>query len=172
MPGLIHLYCGDGKGKTTAAVGLSVRAAGAGKRVVFAQFYKDGSSSEIGILEKLPNVTVLVCRKHFGFFKRMTDAEKAQAAQAYTALLTDAIAHAGDADLLVLDEVISACNHGSVPEAEVLSFLEGKPEGLELVLTGRNPSDALVQRADYITEMKKLKHPFDSGIPARRGIEY
>lgn len=173
MPGLIHIYCGDGKGKTTAAVGLSVRAAGAGKRVLFAQFFKDGSSSEIKILEQLPQVQTDICKTHYGFYKRMDEAERSQARRDYTALLEDVLEKAGDgADLLVLDEVVSACNHGMVPENRLLGFLEGKPKNLEVVLTGRGPSQALVAMADYVTEMKKEKHPFDRGIPARKGIEF
>lgn len=173
MPGLIHIYCGDGKGKTTAAVGLSVRAAGAGKRVLFAQFFKDGSSSEIKILEQLPQVQTDICKTHYGFYKRMDEVERGQARRDYTALLEDVLEKARDAaDLLVLDEVISACNHGMVPENRLLEFLEGKPKNLEVVLTGRGPSQALVAMADYVTEMKKEKHPFDRGIPARKGIEF
>ncbi len=87
MQGLIHLYCGDGKGKTTAAVGLSVRAAGAGKRVLFAQFLKDGSSSELNVLRALPNVEVACCEQNFGFFKAMDGQTKAAARLTYSALL-------------------------------------------------------------------------------------
>lgn len=173
MPGLIHIYCGDGKGKTTAAVGLTIRAAGAGKRVLFAQFFKNGNSSEIKILEQLQQVETDICRTHYGFYKRMNAEERCQAQQDYTALLGDALEKARcGIDLLVLDEVISACNHEIVPESCVRSFLEGKPEELEVVLTGRNPSEALLALADYVTEMKKGKHPYDRGVPARRGIEF
>lgn len=173
MPGLIHIYCGDGKGKTTAAVGLSVRAAGAGKRVLFTQFFKDGSSSEIKILEQLPQVRTDICKTHYGFYKRMDETERCQARRDYTALLEDALEKARDfAGLLVLDEVISACNHGMVPEDRLLAFLERKPKDLEVVLTGRSPSQALLALADYVTEMKKEKHPYDWGVPARKGIEF
>ncbi len=96
MQGLIHLYCGDGKGKTTAAVGLSVRAAGAGKRVLFAQFLKDGSSSELNILRALPNVEVACCTQNFGFFKAMDGQTKAAAQKAYSALLEDVMRKSAD----------------------------------------------------------------------------
>ena len=79
---------------------------------------------------------------------------------------------AKNAELLVLDEIVSACNHGTVPEDAVLDFLKSKPENLEVVLTGRNPSEALLVQTDYVTEMKKVKHPFDRGVLARKGIEY
>lgn len=172
MAGLIHLYCGDGKGKTTASVGLAVRAAGAGKQVLFTQFFKDGSSGEIRILESIPGVRVLVCPTHYGLFRRMTQEQKVLAQRDYSTLLEQAIREAESADLLVLDEIISACNHGTVSEERLLEFLRGKPENLEVVLTGRVPSEALQQLADYVTQMQKSKHPFDRGIAARRGIEF
>ena len=171
--GLIHLYCGDGKGKTTASIGLAVRCAGAGGRVIFTQFFKDGSSSELRILETLPGVRVLICPRKYGFFKRMSEEQKAAAREDFTALLRDALSAAREgAELLVLDEAVSACNHGVIPEAELLDFLRHKPAELEVVLTGRNPSEALMAQADYITEMVKRRHPFDQGIAARKGIEY
>lgn len=173
MSGLIHIYCGDGKGKTTASVGLAVRAAGAGQRVLFVQFFKNGSSSEIQALEGLDGVQTLFCETRFGFYKYMDEQTRERARCAYSALLKTAIAQAdGSLQLLVLDEVISACNHGMVPEETLLDFLQNKPEQLEVVLTGRNPPAALLDAADYVTEMRKIKHPYDRGIQARRGIEF
>lgn len=172
MSGLIHIYCGDGKGKTTAAIGLAIRAAGAGKRVVFAQFFKDGSSSEISVLKAVGNIQAVHCNTVRGFWKRMDDVQKAKASKDYTSFLAEIIVLAKDADLLVLDEIISACNHGAVTEAAVLDFLRDKPNGLEVVLTGRNPSKALLELADYVSEIRKVKHPYDCGIAAREGIEF
>ena len=173
MQGLIHLYCGDGKGKTTAAVGLSVRAAGAGKRVLFAQFLKDGSSSELNVLRALQNVEVACCTQNFGFFKAMDGQTKAAARRAYTALLEETLQKSADGvALLVLDEAVAACNHGLIEEARLLDFLHHKPEDLEVVLTGREPSQHLLDAADYVTEMKKRAHPFDKGVSARLGIEF
>lgn len=173
MQGLIHLYCGDGKGKTTAAVGLSVRAAGAGKRVLFAQFLKDGSSSELNVLRALQNVEVACCTQNFGFFKTMDGQTKAAAQKAYSALLEDVMRKSADGvDLFVLDEAVAACNHGLIEEATLIDFLRRRPETLEVVLTGRDPSQHLLDAADYVTEMRKRKHPFDRGIAARRGVEF
>ena len=173
MAGLIHIYCGDGKGKTTASVGLSVRAAGYGRKVLFAQFFKHGNSSEIKILESLDNVTTDICRTHHGFYKRMNEEQRMLAQQDYSTLLEDALENAKENyGLLVLDEVISACNYGTVDEEKLIAFLQNKPEELEVVLTGRNPSEALLAMADYVTEMKKQKHPYDRGIKARPGIEF
>lgn len=170
--GLIHIYCGDGKGKTTAAVGLSVRAAGCGRKVVFAQFFKDGTSAECKMLEQLPGVTYVKPERSFGFFWTLSDQEKQEATTFYTAHLHRAEELAKDADLLVLDEAMSACTHKVICEAELLEFLKNKPQKLEVVLTGRDPSDAMVEVADYVTEMRKVKHPFDQGIPARKGVEF
>lgn len=172
MSGLIHLYCGDGKGKTTAALGLALRAAGAGKQVVFTQFFKDGSSSEIEPLAALPGVRVFHADTVRDFYRNMTPTQREQAGKDYTALLRQVTQAAQEADLLILDEIVSACNRGVVPEKLVTDFLREKPARLEVVLTGRNPSAALLELADYITEMRKLRHPFDRGIGARKGIEF
>ena len=173
MRGFVHLYCGDGKGKTTAAVGLSVRASGAGKSVLFAQFLKDGSSSELNVLRALPNVKVLCCERNFGFFRSMDKETRAAAQKAYSALLEDVMRKSADGvALLVLDEAVAACNHGLIEEARLLVFLHHKPEDLEVVLTGREPSQRLLDAADYVTEMKKRAHPFDKGVSARLGIEF
>ena len=171
MAGLIHLYCGDGKGKTTAAVGLAVRAAGAGKQVIFTQFFKDGSSSEVESL-KLLGIRTIHAQTVKGFYRAMNEQQRQQARQDYTALFRQVTDAAKDAGLLILDEIVSACNRGVVPEGLVVDFLQNKPSALEVVLTGRDPSPALVELADYITEMRKLRHPFDRGVAARKGIEF
>ena len=171
MAGLIHLYCGDGKGKTTAAVGLAVRASGAGKQVIFTQFFKDGSSAEVGSLKRL-GIRTMHAQTVKGFYRSMNEQEREQARQDYTALFRQVTAAAQRADLLILDEIVSACNRGVVPEALVVDFLRNKPAQLEVVLTGREPSPALTELADYITEMRKLRHPYDRGVAARKGIEY
>lgn len=172
MAGLIHLYCGDGKGKTTAAAGLALRAAGAGKQVVFTQFFKDGSSSEVKSLAALPGVRIFHANTVKGFYRSMTPEQRLRAGQDYTALFRQVTAAAQQADLLILDEIVSACNRGVVPESMVVDFLAGKPESLEVVLTGRQPSRQLMELADYITEMRKLRHPYDRGVAARKGIEF
>ena len=166
MTGLIHLYCGGGKGKTTAAVGLTVRCAGHGNKVVFAQFLKDGTSGECRVLAKLPDVTVMAANPVGKFSFRMTDA-LTRTFDAATGL-----AVREHARLLVLDEVCAAISCGFLDEKTVVKFLETKPETLEVVLTGRGPSEALQAHADYITEMKMQRHPFEKGIAAREGIEF
>ncbi len=172
MEGCVHIYCGDGKGKTTASVGLAVRAAGAGKAVLFTQFLKPGTSSEIGVLKAIPGVTVLCDQTPFGFYRNMTPAQRIQAASAYAKLLETALSQAKDCGVLILDEVIPACRHGLVDGEVLLDFLTHRPAALEVVLTGRNPSPELLALADYVTEMRKCRHPFDRGIPARLGVEF
>ncbi len=172
--GCIHIYTGDGKGKTTACVGLSVRCAGAGNKVVFTQFLKDNTSSEIELLSKLPNVEFVPNDRTFGFTFLMTPQEKAEAAEYYREHFRKAVDHATEigADLLVFDEIISVYNENLVDRDEVCKFLRDKNPHLEVVLSGRAPAEELIELADYVSEIKKIKHPFDAGTPARKGIEY
>lgn len=172
MSGLVHIYCGDGKGKTTAAMGLALRAAGSGKRVLVLQFLKDGTSSEFSSLRHVPGIETVPQTRTFGFSWTLSDGEKVQAKDYYSGLLEDAFRRGGDFDLLVLDEVLGACSAGMAEEPRLLALLAGKPDGLEVVLTGRGPSQTLLDMADYVTEMKKIKHPYDRGVSARKGIEY
>lgn len=169
---MIQIYYGDGKGKTTAAVGLSVRAAGQGRRVVFAQFLKSADSGERAVLAGLPTVALVPVPDHMKFTFQMDPDERRAEAVRQAALLEQAAALSAGADLLVLDELCAALNAGMVPLDRVLSLLDSRPEGLEVVITGRNPPQALLDRADYITEMKKHRHPYEQGTPARKGIEW
>lgn len=173
MSGLIHIYCGEGKGKTSAALGLALRAAGAGMKVLFVQFLKDGSSSEISMLQRL-GIETACCPDIRKFVFQMTEAERLQAGEEYSRLLSAAVSRCREEGfgLLVLDEVLPACRLGLVPEEALMDFLRSKPSELEVVLTGREPSPALLELADYVTEMKKLRHPYDRGIQARKGIEF
>lgn len=172
MTGLIHIYCGDGKGKTSAAMGLALRAAGSGMKVLVLQFLKDGSSSEFASLSHVPGIEVVPQTRRFGFTWTMTPEEKGEAKAYYAGLLEDAFARGGAFDLLVLDEALGAQNAGLLEEARLLALLGQKPAALEVVLTGRGPTRALLDAADYVTEMRKVKHPFDQGVAARKGIEY
>lgn len=174
MKGLIHIYCGDGKGKTTAATGLAIRGAGHLMKVIFVQFMKDGTSNELKILDDIDNIDVMVCKKHLGFSWNMDDETKKLAEEEYTKLFEDAIDKAvkNDADMIIFDEIMSSVACKFVDEEKVLKFLNDKPEKLEVVMTGRNPSNKLIDKADYVSEIKKIKHPFDTGVGSRIGIEY
>lgn len=172
--GLTHVYYGDGKGKTTAAIGLAVRAAGAGKQVIFAQFLKGGATSELKILERLPNIRIFRNQEDLGFFKNMTPQEKERAASMHTETLKKIFLTIKNEpiDMLILDEITYPYEYGVIDRDMLEHLILKKPEPLELVITGRNPSPLFLEAADYITEMKKIKHPFDKKIIARKGIEY
>lgn len=173
MKGLIHIYEGDGKGKTSAGVGLSVRCAGSGQKVLYTQFLKSDSSSELKVLEQIPGITVERCQKNFGFTFQMTPEVKEQAKAYYTEHFRKItkLAAEGGYRLLVMDEMIATYNLNMVHQEEVLEFLKNKSEELEVVMTGREPAKELVELADYVSRIVKIKHPFDQGVPARVGIE-
>lgn len=169
--GLIHLYCGDGKGKTTAAMGLCLRALGAGFTVYLMQFLKDGTSSELAALCAFSGLHLLPCPAVEKFTFQMNEEEKKTCKRNQTNALHSAVEQAVHADVLILDEVLGAISTGMLEEQALLDFLKGKPPHLEVVLTGRNPSEKLLELADYVTEMKPHKHPYERGIAARKGIE-
>lgn len=173
--GLIHLYHGDGKGKTTAAVGLCIRAAGNQKQVLFVQFMKDDTSGEIEVLRNITKIRTLHAKTPKGFYSRMSDEEKALFAAEQEKLLESAIEeiHRMDDDsVVVFDEITYAYGWNLVDRNKLLNLLTHKPEGMELVMTGRDPEQALRDAADYVTEMKCEKHPYERGIGARKGIEF
>lgn len=174
MNGMIHLYIGTGKGKTTAAVGQSIRFAGQGGQVLFTQFLKSDSSGEVSILKRIPEIDVMHCGIEPKFTFQMTDQEKKLAHEMWEQYFDQIRQKVKENNygLLVMDEVVDACNSGMIKETELLDFLRDRPENLEVVMTGRNPSENLQKTADYITDMKMVLHPYQKGIAARRGIEY
>lgn len=172
--GLIHIYCGDGKGKTTAAVGLAVRAWGRGKKVLFVQFLKSGDSGEREALRALDGLRMTECPDRIKFTFAMSPEELERCREGSAKLLKEAFRQAKEEefDLLVLDELFCALSTGVVEKQQVLSLLKAKPQGLEVALTGRDPAPEFLEMADYVSEVCKRKHPFDRQIPARKGIEY
>ena len=173
MTGLIHVYEGYGKGKTTAAVGLAVRCAGSGRKVLFSQFLKSDTSNELKVLRNIANIEVYTKKNNLGFTFNMTDEEKVSAKEFFTNHLKEVIhlAIEKNIDLLVMDEIIDAYNLNMVEHDVLTDFLESRPKNLEVVMTGRNPKDEIAELADYLTHFEKVKHPFDRGIRARVGIE-
>ena len=172
--GLIHIYCGNGKGKTTAAMGLAIRAAGREKKVFITQFLKSGKSGELVSLDKLKeHITFLPGKPVNKFVWNMNDEEKLEVKKEHTIRFREIkeIIEKEQYDLLILDELIGTINNGFVELNEVIEFLKSKPETLEVVMTGRNPDEKLIELSNYVTEMKCIKHPFEEGIPSRIGIE-
>ena len=169
--GLVHIYCGDGKGKTTTSVGLTIRAAGSGKKVLFYQFLKDNSSSERNILEKVPGITLVRGREMQKFTFQMNEQELDELRIYNNEMLDKLFEMAKDYDMLVMDESVYAIKSNLLDEEKLITHLEEKPVGLEVVLAGRNPSQKLMDHADYVSEIQKVKHPFDHGVSSRVGIE-
>ncbi len=168
--GYVHVYTGKGKGKTTAALGLVLRAVGAGWRVLLVQFLKKGRYSEIKALESLGDrVTVL----QFGsgrFVRGRPDAE--DVSRAVEGLEeTERAMMSGRYDLVVLDEVNCALRMGLIPVERVEEFLQKRPQHVEVVLTGRGAPERILRFADLVTRMEEVKHYFRSGVQAREGIE-
>lgn len=169
MTGLVHVYTGEGKGKTTAALGLILRASGAGLRVYLGQFIKKGETSEIRTLAaRFPNVTVEQYGRG-GFIRGEPTPEDIAAARAGLTALTAAL-DSGNYDVIVADEACCAVHAGVISCDDLLRLINTKPDSLELVLTGRDAPPALIERADLVTEMRCVKHYFGD-VAARRGIE-
>lgn len=171
---MIHYYYGYGKGKTTAAMGLALRALGQGREVVIVQFLKDGQSGEISALEGLPGVTVLYGKGGKGFTFQMTDEEKLATRRVHDENLARAVERVREdrCGMLVLDEVGDALELLLLDEAALAALLGACPERTELVMTGHAALPVLVNAADYVTRMEKIKHPYDCGVGARRGVEF
>ena len=169
-----HIYYGDGKGKTTAAIGLAVRAPGSKMKVLFVQFLKTEFSGERHILSHTENVTLTFCPLELKFTFDMDDKEKAQAAKIFKGIFDNAVTTAltEKYDMVVLDEVFEAINAHMLSESEVYEFITNAPSSMEIVMTGHNPPQKFMDCADYITEFKKIKHPYDRGITGRIGIEF
>ena len=168
--GRLHIYCGDGKGKTTAALGLAVRMAGAGGNVGILQFLKNGGSSEFEVLKNIPNISVIQGAKVNGFVLDMTELEKMALKKEQNAALENAFLKSFD--LLVLDEALGAFETNTLDILLFLKLIKTKPYSMEIVLTGRNAPSEIADMADYISEIVKIKHPFDQGVLAKKGIEY
>lgn len=190
--GYVQVYTGDGKGKTTAAIGLAIRALGAGKRVCFLQFMKNKSYSEHCILNNLSrNLTVKTFGKPF-FIAKKEEFDRLKEAvigeeivvfksgfppQEYVTLIHEGMevakqaVQSGDYDIVILDEVIVAVYFELIAGSELDFLIQNKLDSVELVLTGRKASKELIEKADLVTEMKEIKHYYTNGIEARVGIE-
>lgn len=172
--GMLHIYCGDGKGKTTAALGLAIRAAGSGMRVDFVQFLKYGEDSELDTISKIPEITVFRCKKKHGFTYQLSDQEKEYLTKCNNQLLhqeSDRLSR-GLVDMVVLDEFFAAYNCGVMDKALANRLVLTRRDTAELVLTGRDPEQKFIDAADYVSEIRAVKHPYTKGTSARKGIEY
>ena len=170
MRGYVQVYTGDGKGKTTAALGLAVRAAGAQLKVYVAQFLKGGDYSEIKTLEKLKESITVKQYGRGGFIGNLPEEEDIRMARKGLKEVGEMI-RSGIFDLIILDEANVAVRYGLISVEEMLDLIEAKPKHVELVITGRGADDRIIEIADLVTEMKEIKHYFRLGVKARDGIE-
>lgn len=173
--GYVQVYTGNGKGKTTAALGLGLRAAGDNFSVYMVQFLKTSKTGEIESVKKLDNnFKIFRFEKKRGFFWTLNDEEKkelkTEVQKAYEFCL-DTLENSL-CDILIMDEVMGALSNKLLSVEQITKLIDEKPENMELVLTGRNVPEAIAEKADLITEMKDIKHYMDKGIAAREGIEY
>ena len=172
--GLIQVYTGPGKGKSTAAIGQAVRATGHGLKVGLVTFFKDPEAfgyGEYKSLEKLGIKTFLFAKKHPHFHKELNPDDVSQECSRGLEFAME-LFRDSSWDMLVLDEINIAVRDGFLQEEDILSLLEAKPEKLELVLTGRGVTDKILEKADLVSEVKEVKHPYRQGIKSRKGVEY
>lgn len=180
---MIHLYAGEGKGKTSIAVGMTIRMLGAGKKVIFTQFMKGNQSSELNILKSLNQIEILKVNEDFGFYKSMDEIQKKKITAEHNRILRrildiiieekDKLKFDKEIELLiVLDEITYPCQWGLVDEGLLKEILTKIPDQVELVMTGRNPKDYMIDLADYYSELGMKKHPYQKGITSRKGIEF
>ena len=172
--GLIIVYTGDGKGKTTSALGMALRAVGWGSKVLVIQFIKAWKTGEHKTIEQfLPNITIIPAG--VGFVGIMGD-KKPKADHAASAKSALELAHkeimSTKWQMVILDEINGAIEGGLISISDVLTLLGSKPQNTTVVLTGRRAQPALIEKADLVTEMKKIKHPFDRGILAKKGVDF
>jgi cob(I)alamin adenosyltransferase len=167
--GLVHVYTGDGKGKTTAALGLAMRAVGQGMKVVFIQFLKGLPCGEHFFAKQYKPFEIVQISVGDSF-KKSKEQSSQEARQTLAYAKQEMLS--GKYDLVILDEIFIATSQGLITVKQVLDLLDAKPASVELVLTGRKAPPEIIQRADLVTEMLMIKHPFTEGMDARRGIEY
>ena len=172
--GLVQIYTGTGKGKSTAAIGQAVRAAGHGFKVGFLSFFKDPEAfgyGEYKSLEKLGIKTFLFARKHPHFYKELNPDDVHRECSRGLEFIKELIRDPSW-DMLILDEINIALRDGFLKEGDIVSLLNEKPDKLELVLTGRGVTEKIIEKADLVSEVREVKHPYSRGIKSRKGIEY
>lgn len=170
--GLVQVYCGDGKGKTTAAIGLAVRQIAVNNKILFVSFLKNGNSSEVSVLEKFDNVDTIFDKKLNKFIFYMNDIEKKEAKENQRDLFEYVKNNSNKYDCVIMDEVLDLITNDFITETELVDFINNKPENTELVITGHSITDKIIEAVDYYTNFKCIKHPYEKGIKARKGIEF
>jgi len=171
MKGLIQVYFGNGKGKTTAAIGQAVRAAGRGKEILIVQFMKKWDYGELHSIRLIPQITIKTFgTKDFVYKGKAKDIDYEEAEKAFSEGVQGA--ENDEFDIVIFDELNVALYFELLDLEKVISFLNNKPENVEIIITGRNAPQEIIDIADLVTEMREIKHPYQKGIQARIGIEY
>ena len=171
IKGLIQVYTGDGKGKTTAALGLALRAAGRNMKVLMVQFMKKWDYGELHSVKLIPNITLETFgTKEFIYKDKVKKIDYEEAEKAFSFGVKGM--QSGNYDIVIFDELNMALYYELLDLKEVIQKIKEKPDNVELVITGRRAPEEIIEIADLVTEMKEIKHPYQKGIEARRGIEY
>lgn len=171
--GLVHAYYGDGKGKTTAAIGLGIRGIGNGLKVTMVQFLKTKSTGELKALERLGNdFKVYRFESPKGFYHQLNEAEKELLRTEVSNEFEWAIKAALECDILILDEILGVIENNLMEAGKLTEFIKNKPRNLEIVMTGRDLPEEVKDLCDYVSEIISIKHPYNTGTGARKGIEY
>lgn len=172
--GLIHIYTGDGKGKTTSAIGLATRALGGRLKVLYTSFHKRPEKygyTEMDSLRKLGATVVNFAKGHPKLDKTIDpEVTKRESSEALIQIMK--MIKEESYDLLIMDEIMISVRDNYISEERLIEFIENKPTYTELVMTGRGATDRIIEMADYVSYIKKVKHPFDNGIMSRKGIEF
>ena len=185
---MLQIYCGGGKGKTTAAIGLAVRGVGAGMRVRFVQFMKGAYTSELSVLGNISGLEMRRCDRDYGFFKNMSGQDKLDITRCHNDLLAFAFSPkvagnktaddnapddmAPESEMIILDEFCGAYAHGLMDKALAERLILENKDRAEVILTGRDPAEIFTDAADYISEIRCLRHPYERGVSARKGVEF
>ncbi|MBZ4646356.1 MAG: cob(I)alamin adenosyltransferase [Petroclostridium sp.] len=175
LKGLVQVYTGNGKGKTTAAIGQGFRSAGRGLKVYMIQFLKSSDTGELHSAKKLGEIfKIFRFEKERGFFWNLNEEEKMELKKEVHEAFEFAqnVIQNGECDILILDEIMGAIHNKLIDEKLVCDFIQKKPAHVEIILTGRNAPQCIIDLADYVSEIVPVKHPMEKGIGARKGIEY
>lgn len=170
--GLVHIYTGPGKGKTCAAIGQAVRMSGHGAKISIWQFLKPGTSGELKALKKFKNIKITSLKPLHPCFSKEKNSNILKQKTLKNLSLIKAAIKKNNFDMAFLDELITCISEGFISEAKVIDFIKTKPKNTELILTGRGASEKLCGIADYVSYIENIKHPYQSSVKARRGIEY
>jgi len=170
---MIQTYFGNGKGKTTAAVGSAVRCAGCGNKVLFVQFLKNNDSAEFKALKEIKGIDVLYSYEHYELYDNLNKDRTSALAKAYNKLLfEDAKSKAASYQMIILDEILDAARYGYINEEALLELLSELKAQSEIILTGHNLTEKIADVSDYISEIKEISHPYTKGVSPREGIEF